>query len=160
MHFFMPFLWSLKWGAGPLQTICRRAAAVRGGIGDSSSWIKIDFFLCKVRFRTQSSSEIKWTPKTNHEKLTVRWGVYINPYGQPGRFFIPVLLEVLWEGQGRTRDRHLLGGVSVLVVINTQNYSVIQTFAAFLAPLNTWRTLRCCVSLDHIKRIRLIIWSW
>ena len=29
-----------------------RWAAVRGGIGDSSSCMKIDFFLCKIRFRT------------------------------------------------------------------------------------------------------------
>ena len=39
-------------GAGLLQMIIRRAAAVRGGIGDSSSCMKIDFFLCKIRFRT------------------------------------------------------------------------------------------------------------
>ena len=29
-----------------------RWTAVRGGIGDSSSCMKIDFFLCKIRFRT------------------------------------------------------------------------------------------------------------
>ena len=46
---------SCKWwsgGAGLLQMIIRRAAAVRGGIGDSSSCMKIDFFLRKTRFST------------------------------------------------------------------------------------------------------------
>ena len=39
---------SCKWsfgGAGLLQMIIRRAAAVTGGIGDSSSWMKTDFFV-------------------------------------------------------------------------------------------------------------------
>ena len=35
-----------------MQMIIRRTAAVGEGIGDSSSWMKIDFFLCKIRFRT------------------------------------------------------------------------------------------------------------
>ena len=48
----MPFSWLSKYGASLLQRIIRRAAAVRGGIGDSSSWMKIAFFLCKIRFRT------------------------------------------------------------------------------------------------------------
>ena len=63
--FFMPFRgcqnegsafckwWS--WGAGLLQMIIPRAAAVRGGIGDSSSWMKLDLFLYKIRFRTHIS---------------------------------------------------------------------------------------------------------
>ena len=48
MHYFMPFSWLSKWGAGLLQMIIRRAAAVRGGIGDSSSWMKIDFFFLRL----------------------------------------------------------------------------------------------------------------
>ena len=48
---FMHFSCLSKWGAGLLQMIIQRAAAVRGGIGDSSSFIKIDFFLCTI-FRT------------------------------------------------------------------------------------------------------------
>ena len=39
-------------GAGLLQMIILRAAAVKGGIGDSSNWMKIDFFIWKIRFRT------------------------------------------------------------------------------------------------------------
>ena len=70
MHFSCPFVvvkmrgWPLanddpkglascKWssgGASLLQMMIRRAAAVRGGIGDSSSWM--DFFLCKICFLT------------------------------------------------------------------------------------------------------------
>ena len=51
---------SCKWssgGAGLLQMMIRRAAAVRGGIGDSSSCMEIDFFLCKIRFRTHIRSK-------------------------------------------------------------------------------------------------------
>ena len=48
----MPFSWLSKWGAGLLQMIILRAAAVRGAIGDSSGCMKIDAFLCKIRFRT------------------------------------------------------------------------------------------------------------
>ena len=45
------------------------------GIGDSSSWVKIAFFLCKTRLRTNMF--IIWgqkQTKKNHEKLTVSWG--------------------------------------------------------------------------------------
>ena len=37
-------------GVGLLQMIIQRTAAVRGGIGDPGSWMKIAFFLCKIRF--------------------------------------------------------------------------------------------------------------
>ena len=50
--FFMPFTWLSKWGAGLFQMIIRRAAAVRGGIGDSKICMKIEFFLGKIRFKT------------------------------------------------------------------------------------------------------------
>ena len=50
--FFMPFLWLSKLWSGLLQMIILRATAVKGGIGDSSSWMKIALFLCKIRFRT------------------------------------------------------------------------------------------------------------
>ena len=43
---------AFKKRASLLQMIILRAAALRGGIGDSSSWMKITFFLCKIRFRT------------------------------------------------------------------------------------------------------------
>ena len=49
---------SYKWpsgGAGLLQMMIRRAAAVRAGIGDFSSCMEIDFFLCKLWFRTHGS---------------------------------------------------------------------------------------------------------
>ena len=36
----------------------RTAAAVRGGIGDSSSWMDIDIFLCKIQFRTHMYNHI------------------------------------------------------------------------------------------------------
>ena len=48
---------SCKWwsrGTGLLQMIIRRAATVIGVIGDSSGCMKIDFFLRKILFRTQS----------------------------------------------------------------------------------------------------------
>ena len=48
-HFHALFV-VVKMRVGLLQMIIRRAAAVRGGIGDSSSCMKIDFFLCKIRF--------------------------------------------------------------------------------------------------------------
>ena len=37
-----------------MQMIIRRAAAVRGGIGDSSSCMEIDFFLCKISFKAHT----------------------------------------------------------------------------------------------------------
>ena len=57
---------SCKWssgGAGLLQMIIQRAAVVRRGIGDSSSWMKIDFFLIQngyyhiIRSKEQKKSE-------------------------------------------------------------------------------------------------------
>ena len=46
---------SCRWssgGTGLLQMIIRRAATVRGVIGDSSGCMKIDFFLRQILFRT------------------------------------------------------------------------------------------------------------
>ena len=53
----MPFLWD-------------RAAAAVGGIDDSCSWMKITFFVCKIRFRTHTII----IQGHNHELLTVRCG--------------------------------------------------------------------------------------
>ena len=49
-HFHTLF-WLSKWGACLLQMIIQRAAAVRGGIGDFSICMDIDFLLCKIRSR-------------------------------------------------------------------------------------------------------------
>ena len=49
-----------------------RWAAARGGIGDSSSCMKIDFFLCKIRFRTHRI--IIWDKKNAPKKIfTKSW---------------------------------------------------------------------------------------
>ena len=54
--------------------IIRRAAAVRGGIGDFSSCMEIEFFFCEFRFRTHIIiTEGKGTQK-KHKKLTVKGG--------------------------------------------------------------------------------------
>ena len=59
-------------GAGLLQMIIWRAAAVRGGIGDFSSWMKIGYFLCKIRFRTQKN-EWKW--RNLHRRHWWHWQI-------------------------------------------------------------------------------------
>ena len=91
--FFMPFSWLSKKG---LASYKWRAAAVRGGIGDSRSCMKIDFFLCKTCFRTHIIiiSGQTWgggTPLTDK----IRYNVFERfPYGT----FIKVnLLEKVSE---------------------------------------------------------------
>ena len=76
--------------------IIQRAAAVRGGIGDSSSCMEIDFFLRNIRFRTHTYNhnirsrehQIK-----NHNKLTVTGEV--RPYVQPDQNKIVFLTTAL-----------------------------------------------------------------
>ena len=64
--------------------VIRRAAAVRGGIGDSSTCMKKLTFSCvkSVSRHIESYSKIKNTPKKFQKKLTVRGGG-LNAYGQP-----------------------------------------------------------------------------
>ena len=95
----MPFSW-FKMRAGLLQMIIWRAAAVRGGIGNSSSCLKIDLFFCKIRFGTHIiKKKVKITQKIFlrthiiiiqdkkqtkkiHEKLSLRL-MGVNAYNQP-----------------------------------------------------------------------------
>ena len=70
MHFFG----CQNEGLASCKIFIRRAAAVKGGTQDSSSWIKIACFLCKIRFRTHMF--IIWGQthnQKNHKKLTARW---------------------------------------------------------------------------------------
>ena len=78
IHFSCPFggcKWSSK-GVGVPQ------AAVKGWIWDSSSWMKMTYFLRKIRFRTHVIRILGQKDTKNHKKLNVR-GRGVNAHGHP-----------------------------------------------------------------------------
>ena len=73
MHFSCPFV-VVKMRIRPLANDhMEGSSSSKKRIGDSSRWMKIAFFLCKIRFRTHMF--ILWGQshnQKNHQKLTVR----------------------------------------------------------------------------------------
>ena len=73
-----------------------RWAAVRGGIGDSSSCMKIDFFLRKIRFRTHKIIiKDKKHIKKIHKKLTVTGGEHLRSVKYPVFLWLPLVQRII-----------------------------------------------------------------
>ena len=146
--------------------IIRRAAAVRGGIGDSSSCMKIDFFLCKIRFRTHIIiiSGQKYTQK-HHKKLTIREGQRLqSAWPENVRLFL--LLALMIHGKSFNNEIKTIceKKVEKLLLVSPQTLQTAQVVITFYfvktkLQMEVEITVQNVIKALYIKNTKITIFT-